>query len=283
MSASPPNPSAYIFSRNYRSSIRLNYQHALLTNRTGNQLLHQAIRDKIDLSASLHVADIGAGTAIWSTELAESLPEMNCRIDAFDISTAQYPVAAWVPPAVTVHQQDAFQPFPEKYRGMYDIVNVRFFITLLSEEKLKTFLQNVMSLLKPGGFFQWLDLDPRSAHPISAYADSPVTQASAVAGMMKTVPPDVASWLTDDCAMIESAGFMPVAYDRLHLKDSQRPLWNHCVLMGIEELCLNLEASNTDAAKVQAMRIMLENLSSEFQKGASVDVEWFYLVGRRPV
>ncbi|KAJ5915481.1 hypothetical protein N7466_011414 [Penicillium verhagenii] len=283
MSASPPDPSAYIFSRNYRSSIRLNYQHTLLTNLTGNQLLHQAIRDKIDLSASLHVADIGAGTAIWSTELAESLPETNCRIDAFDISTAQYPVAAWVRPAVTLYQHDAFQPFPEKCRGMYDIVNVRFFITLLSKEKLETFLQNVMSLLKPGGFFQWLDLDPRSAHAISAYADSPGTQTWAVAGMMKTHPPDVTSWITDDCAMIESAGFIPVAYDRLHLKNSQRPLWNHCVLMGIEEVCLGLEAIKADAANMQAMRKQLENLSSEFQNGAGVDAEWFYLVGRRPL
>jgi len=83
--------------------------------------------------------------------------------------------------------------------------------------------------------------------------------------------------------MIQSVGFEPVTYDRLHLKASQRPLWNHCLLMGMEELCVTLEASKTDTTQAQALRSSLEELSGEFENGATVDAQWFYLVGRKPL
>ncbi|KAJ5720784.1 uncharacterized protein N7483_008718 [Penicillium malachiteum] len=81
--------------------------------------------------------------------------------------------------------------------------------------------------------------------------------------------------------MIQSAGFEPVAYQRLGLKPSQRALWNHCILMGMEELCLTLETSGTNTPQALAMRQSLEQLSDEFEIGASIDVQWFYMVGRR--
>ncbi|PYH91562.1 S-adenosyl-L-methionine-dependent methyltransferase [Aspergillus ellipticus CBS 707.79] len=275
--ASPPT--SYIFSRNYRSSIRLNYQHALVTKLAGNQLLHPAIRAWIDPSTSLHVADIGTGTAIWPAELAESLPDSH--VEGFDLSTDQYP--AWLPESVTLHQHDTFQPFPPEHQGVYDIVNLRFFITLLNAENLPLLLRNVMSLLKPGGFFQWLDLDPRSVQPIATDPTVPLTQARSVAALMQGIPLDVASWLTDNGDMLKPAGFEPLVSDRLQLKDLYRPLWNHSLLMGMEELCYTLETSQTDPAKAQTMRQNLEQLSGEFAQGASIDAQWFYLVAQKPV
>jgi hypothetical protein len=78
-------------------------------------------------------------------QLAQHLPHW--QIDGFDISGDQYPYAAWVSPNISLYEHDAFQPFQSEYHGKYDIVNLRFFMTLLNGQNLNQVLQNVMALL----------------------------------------------------------------------------------------------------------------------------------------
>lgn len=78
-------------------------------------------------------------------QLAHSLP--NWQVDGFDISDDQYPLAAWTPSNVGLYEHDAFQPFPLEFQGKYDIVDLRFSMTLLTGENLHTMLPNVMALL----------------------------------------------------------------------------------------------------------------------------------------
>lgn len=78
-------------------------------------------------------------------ELAQQLPHW--QIDGFDISGDQYPSATWVAPNISLYEHDAFQPFPSEYHGKYDIVNLRFFMTLLNGQNLDRVLRNVMALL----------------------------------------------------------------------------------------------------------------------------------------
>lgn len=90
------------------------------------------------------------------------------------------------------------------------------------------------------------------------------------------------SWLTDDCQILEAAGFEPVAYDRIQLKDHYRPVWNHCHLMGLDELCGRLEEARADGEGARAMREGLTQLSFEFNQGASIDAKWFVMVCQKP-
>ncbi|KAF3404183.1 hypothetical protein DPV78_003382 [Talaromyces pinophilus] len=282
MASNPTDQPRYVFDRNHqRASVRLNYQHFLITGLTDNQLLHQATQDHFDLTTPHRVADIGTGTAIWPMQLAQNLPHW--QIDGFDISGDQYPSAAWVSGNIRLYEHDAFQPFPSEYHGKYDLVNLRFFMTLLNGQNLNRVLQNVMALLKPGGFFQWLDIDAPSAKPIGLEPSS-MTRTSLVAMMMNNTPPDAASWITKNCNMATSAGFEPIAYDQLRFNDLHRPIWNQCVMMGLEEVIDGLEKRETGAnsASAQDLRDTLDNLSKEFQQGASIDTTWFYLVVRKP-
>ncbi|KAJ5636929.1 uncharacterized protein N7484_010242 [Penicillium longicatenatum] len=263
-------------------STRLNYQHFLITQLTDNDLLHQFTRGRVELATPHQVADIGTGTAIWPISLAHSLPHW--QIDGFDISGDQYPVDAWLPPNVNLHKHDAFQSFPEEYHGKYDIVNVRFFMTLLNGHNVHQFLRNVMMLLKPGGLFQWLDIDAPSVKAIGPEGIS-LALTSKVATMMQTTPPDAASWITHDGEMVRPVGLEPITRDQLRFRDQHRPIWNQCVLMGLEEVTHGLEQSDTEAnrAKASGLRELLKGLSSEFEKGASLDTPWLYLVARKPL
>ena len=133
-------------------------------------LLHPTIPTQ---SPNIRIADIGTGTgyppsrvichwnstfskqslikmdqlqSIWPLELSRELPG-TARIDGFDISPAQYPHRNWLPANVILYVHNAFAPFPQEYAGVYDVVHVRFFVTLINEENVAGFIQNLMVLL----------------------------------------------------------------------------------------------------------------------------------------
>ena len=85
-------------------------------------------------------------TSIWATEVSHELPQ-SALIDGFDVSAAQYPHRSWLPKNVHLHVHDAFAPFPPDRIGMYDIVHLRFFFTLLDPENVQGMLENLMTLL----------------------------------------------------------------------------------------------------------------------------------------
>ena len=89
-------------------------------------------------------------------------------------------------------------------------------------------------------------------------------------------------WLIDQYGILEPVGFEPVTYRTIKLKDHYHSLWNHCHSMGLEELRWKMEGDSTDSEQLRNMQEHLGQLSSEFDQGASIDAEWFIMVGRKP-
>lgn len=113
--------------------------------------------------------------------------------------------------------------------------------------------------------------------------DHPYPQTMAVANLMRKTPPDIESWLTDNPhEILQPFGFEQVACDKLSLPDIYRPLWNQCLLLGLEEYCSKVEEdAGMDAGASHAMRDTLNGLSREFGAGTSIDVHWFYQISRK--
>jgi hypothetical protein len=121
----------------------------------GSQTLEQELRAwaTIPLSllqspeASWLCSDPVSVFRIWPIEVSRELPP-SARLDGFDISPDQYPLKEWLPPNVHLYTHDAFTPFPATYIGQYDVVHLRFFLTLLNTgEKVATLIENLMALL----------------------------------------------------------------------------------------------------------------------------------------
>ena len=109
------------------------------------------LHPSVPTSEPLRIADIGAGTGVFPIELSQQLP--NANIVGFDISNAQFPPVQWLPLNVSLHVHDAFMPFPEHHIGKYDIVHVRFFVTLLkSEDEVQILVENLIALLSGFSF-----------------------------------------------------------------------------------------------------------------------------------
>lgn len=71
----------------------------------------------------------------------------SARLDGFDISLKQFPPQQWLPSNLHLHTHDAFTPFPEEHLGCYDVIHVRFFVTMLGWDNLPLFIENLRTLL----------------------------------------------------------------------------------------------------------------------------------------
>jgi SAM-dependent methyltransferase len=107
-------------------------------------------------SPGLRIADIAAGTGIWLLDLAKTLPP-TCTFTGFDITQSTFPPRDTWPGNVTFKIQDMLSPFPEEELGSYDLVAVRFISSATTRSEWRRAIVNLVTLLKPGGWLQWID------------------------------------------------------------------------------------------------------------------------------
>ena len=126
--------------------------------------------------------------SIWPTDVSRELPQI-ARIDGFDVSAAQYPHREWLPTNIHLHVQDIFAPFPSDHVGQYDVVHMRFFVTLLDPSNVQGLLENLMTLLKPGGYLQWVDCDVSSCGVAISSSSAPSAAMEKAAAMTRQPRP----------------------------------------------------------------------------------------------
>ncbi|KAL4875874.1 hypothetical protein BJY04DRAFT_232113 [Aspergillus karnatakaensis] len=145
----------YPLARDQTESARLNDQHNIIVDLVGGVIDSSIPLDKIHA-----VADVGTGTGIWLQEarsvLAKSSPKPDRYFHGFDISAAQFP------PSTTNFDfsvQDILKPFPQEHHNCYDLVYIRMLVSVLSKTDYATAVANLLQILKPGGYVQWVELD----------------------------------------------------------------------------------------------------------------------------
>lgn len=89
-------------------------------------------------------------------EVAKSLPS-TCTFTGYDISPSCFPPESELPENVSFKIQDMLLPFPAEDLGTYDVVAVRFVSTATTRAEWARTIDNLLTLLKPGGWLQWID------------------------------------------------------------------------------------------------------------------------------
>lgn len=275
----------YIFCQNSKSATRLNYQHWLIKQLCG-YLVHPTVKTD---SPVTRIADIGTGTGLWPSEVSRE-HSASVQVDGFDISSGQYPPADWLPPNVHLHTHDVFAPFPHEHLAKYDIVHMRYMSTLVTMNNLPVLLNNLMSLLKPDGYLQWLDADPLSSQAVGIAPTTPKSEVEKMVALMRQPRPGSSfEWIPQLDLIFGQQRLEIVAHDRIPMVDSYRTCLNHCHLMGYEEYlwtkCLNENKDEREVgrrgAAEEEIKDVLERLGVEFREGASMDTEFFCIVGRK--
>lgn len=127
-----------------------------LCSRNLDYLLHPSIED--NLTGTSRIADVGVGTGSYLVALSEQLAP-TCRLDGFDISSAQFRQPQELPQNVHLHVHDAKQPFPTQFFAAFDAVHLRLLVSAMDKDDWAIVTCNVIQLLKPGGAIQWEEGD----------------------------------------------------------------------------------------------------------------------------
>ncbi|KAJ7134031.1 hypothetical protein C8R43DRAFT_1133048 [Mycena crocata] len=119
-----------------------------------------AVPDAIDLSRIRNVLDIGAGTCIWTLDLANA-PQIKARSSevqfyACDIDAKFFPPASLTDEiGLKTFEQDVSKDFPVEYHGIFDLVHISFLFLCLTEDGWNAAIANVQQLLS-----LWLYISP---------------------------------------------------------------------------------------------------------------------------
>ncbi|MCJ1351570.1 MAG: hypothetical protein MMC33_001554 [Icmadophila ericetorum] len=268
---------AYNKGSNHISATKMNYFHYFLKQLTG-YTLHPSI--ETTARSTGRIADLGTQTAIWPIDVADDHHSLSTgEIDAFDISDAFFPPSAWLPPNVKLHLHDIYKPFPEQFRGQFDIIHLRLFLTL-SKSQVDTILQNAMTLLKPNGYIQWTEHDKTSITPTSTSPDIDLATSAAqhfIDLQKQPFPNYDALWVNSIAPLMQSAGLSVIAEDRIKVRQSMLSQINELHLLSLMDVPKGLSKA-IDAFRDDGW---LEKLKGEYKKGVSTVDGFIVVVGKK--
>ncbi|KAK4221116.1 S-adenosyl-L-methionine-dependent methyltransferase [Podospora fimiseda] len=271
---------------------RLDEQH-IFTTKTLGFLLHPNIPAP---SSNAKIADIGTGTGIWLLDLARSLPS-TCIFTGFDITPSAFPSESdAMPPNVTFRVHDTLAPFPAEERGTYDVVAARFLSSATPRTDWAATLTNLMTLLRPGGWLQWIDscnfavynsvpgTSRTACREVYAGLD-PLRKKDAVIGLMMREAEDQRRE-----EVLKGVGFVDVhedvfSTDRLQEVDCPglraRGTRNvmECFLGCLEGLVGTEEGSEWTRERLEKVKVEVEK---EIESGVYHTLDQVCIVGRRP-
>jgi SAM-dependent methyltransferase len=146
------NGRGYLLQQDYAAAGRLNLQFFLWKNTFGFN-----VHPSIHLQSNASIADIATGTAIWAIEVARDIPAAS--VLGLDIDLSKAPPKEWLPSNLSLRQWNLFEEVPEDLLGKFDLVHVRLVVLVIENGDPTPLLRNIMKLLKPGGYFQWEELN----------------------------------------------------------------------------------------------------------------------------
>lgn len=69
----------------------------------------------------------------------------------------------------------------QSYSGpIIDVINVRFFLCVVKDSNPEAVLQQLMIMLKPGGWIQWTEQDIKTCKVIAANPDASIVHTEAL-------------------------------------------------------------------------------------------------------
>lgn len=270
--------------RDQIESDRLDFQHKVLADFMGYELLHPSI--DVKGKDSLNVADVGTGTGIWLKKLLSVLQSegRSSRLIGFDISSDQFPSDTG---DIRFSTHDATQPFPAEHWTSYDVVHVRLFVFALREPDLRRVMENVVQLLRPGGYLQWEDADfcyTAANQPASRLSEmiSMVTDYSIQAGFSMQVSKSIMD-------QGHRLGLVPLTqydYSSLAKPDfyAEVKVWFTQLLQVLVPVTLIRSGRAADDAVAEKLsHKMLYDLHVEYAQGVVPRLRIIAIVGRKPL
>ncbi|KAF7871876.1 hypothetical protein EAF04_003983 [Stromatinia cepivora] len=265
----------YLLDRSPLGSSRLYVLH-WLWQRLAGHLLHSSI----PIAENMKIADIACGTGIWLIDLAKELKESNTyvQLDGFDISAAQYPPSALLPSNVKLDILDIFESIPEKLRGQYDVIHISLLCLVIRDGDPRSVLDNLLTLLKPGGYIQWKENDFSEIYCTSTSPDISANDLKNLRKWVYEVPlkrfPNF-KWIRQLSSIFQERGITILEDQLLNPEADIAYAWTLMHMDGMKEL-VNVAAGGSKEGMELHRRAV-----REVQQGACLSMMLVNVVGRK--
>ena len=216
--------------------------------------------------------------SIWALEVAAQLPD-TVRIDGFDISGDQFVPATSRPGNLNLHLQDCFKPFPAEFVSSFDVVHARFWLCLVNNPDAPDLLKNMVSLLKPGGYLQWLEPLALAATAVHPFAENSAAVDHLASLWHKPTEDKTYDWIENLPALYREQGLEVIAADRIPLKEHLRHAWSQSLLAGIEDGARSDSSSENGVS--EDSEVWMSQLVKAFKNGSYVDTPFVCVVGQK--
>ncbi|TGO49783.1 hypothetical protein BCON_0200g00120 [Botryotinia convoluta] len=265
----------YVLDRSPLGSSRLYIQNWLWQRLIGH-LLHPSI----PIKENIKIADIACGTGIWLIDLARELAKSktNAKLDGFDISTNQYPNSALLPSNVKLDIMDIFEPFPAGFKGRYDVVHISLLCVVIPGGDPRYVLDNVLTLLKPGGYIQWKEADFSMMGCTAATPDLSTSNLKELIRWMYEVPLKKFSsfeWIRQLGSIFQEREIIVLDDQLLEPEADIVHAWTLMHMNGIKELVNVAGEGSRDVLE------LYRRAAQEVQRGTCISMMLVNVVGRK--
>ncbi|KAG6993905.1 hypothetical protein G7Y79_00049g084650 [Physcia stellaris] len=274
------NSDTYVLKRSYIASARLNLQHLLWVNDFGGKLLHPDIPIKEE---ELRLADVGTGTGMWLLDFARQYPR-SVQLDGLDISLDQVPHPDWLPSNVSFHEYSVYDEPRADLKEKYDIIHVRHLLLVVKQNDPSPVLDNVLKMLKPGGYLQWGEYDLASRTPVVANPGCSTAELERFSKQVSALfPSPTGSWTADLDKAFRKAGLQDVFVEAVWSPRSHLPFHNDLSLMGHDEAIEGYaRQGRVPPETINELRIRHSKAAEEMRRGGALNYRRLAVVGRKP-
>jgi hypothetical protein len=218
----------------------------------------------------------------------------HASVAGLDISSAQFPASWTLPPNLSLDTYDLLDEVPSDLRGQFDVVHVRLLLAAGPNVDKTIFIDAFRSLLKPGGWLQWDELE--FPHVTACYpspkdmtlikASDPGSHPVCLAMQKYLKFGDKASWIPEFEEVLERAG----GFDGM--KRDEVPARKHLLQMESDHVVavtmefVNVIAQRQDMGPEHASILAesqqaLSALYADVQKGMLFSYNWNVCIARR--
>lgn len=290
--SSVTNEDGYRLGRGYIAASRLNLQHFLYKEANGF-LLHSTIQDYLRRRQEsgqdgnkepLHVADLATGTGIWILDTLKSaeVSGLNVEYHGFDISRALFPHPSWLPKNVSFSTSNLLEEPPEAFHGKFDVVHIRLVLSVVRSNSPKAIIQHIKKLLKPGGYLQWDEPDPKNHYDV--IAPKPENETGNLAAVFQKVADlEDWSWIAKLPEALREEGFEDATQGVSTLPPPLYSIWTQLDLCTAEELSMNWYGRESEEGERWRDLVPKAYEEAAESNGAVVKVGPTVTVARKPL
>ncbi|RAK99398.1 uncharacterized protein BO80DRAFT_426398 [Aspergillus ibericus CBS 121593] len=238
------------------------------------------LHPSIPVPTTGRIADVATGTALWLTELAQTLPaDADVALDGLDLDLSKAPPRPWLPANVHLHQADILAPLPDPLVGQYEVVHLRLLILVVENSDPTPIIRYAHRMLKPGGYIQWDDLNYPDTH---VRRIDPTHATPAFDRLREFVySKGRHDWVMRLDEILTREGFVDA---HLHHFTDRRDLImanGHQHLMTMLEFAGSLKAKGM-APEARDLEALLAEVSVEAARGAALSMPRVVCVARKP-